>query len=498
MRRWLPGADQTRPDVWFDVNNMAPTPIGTYHTMPCFSSNSTSGGRSGTGGEITARAWCTQIANGTAVTYVLSEDGAAVGSYVQTFTAGVFANKSPGGTNFPGLPSSYGAFAQMGNTTIYSSKADATYTRDASGAGNFASVSTSAGSILVVQSNALLMYDLLDGGSLKPNYWMASDLFNPANFTSGEAVSATPVVTTPGAITAAVPFAGVSIFFKRAGVYRHRYVGQTDVKWTVELLRPDIGVKSKHAVIDAGNSLVFLGEQGVWEYDGAVFRKLSEDMTTGFYLTSPLTAFLDCTASMYYPADDMCVWFTSTGCLFYNRRSQAFGRGTFYDINGTAMTGYVPIVGKVPAIAAAGYIPGANSYSFIEGITVVNVAAAKYQVSDQSWRGVNSAYVQTPESGDYQSDVTIYRAIPKLRRGQGAYTFNGGYVATDGLSVTVTNNSADTQTVNSSTERRRFDFGETIKFPRGGQLKIKSRGSGYNGVWEIEDLILEAKKTGAT
>lgn len=500
MRRWLPGADPIRPDVWRDVDNMAPTPIGTYHTMPSFSSATLTGGNSGTANYVTYYAWCAQIANGNPITYVAGETSSGAGNfYVESLSGTTLTNRSPGGTNFgTGFDGTKIGFAQMGNTSLFASNDPSVgglWSRDASGSSNFALGNISGGKILVVQSNALLMYNLLDGGSAKPNYWMASDLFAPTIFNTGEAVSATPVVTTPGEITAAVPFGSASIFFKRAGVYRHRYVGTTDVKWAVEVLRTDIGVKSQHAVIDTGNSIIFLGEMGVWEYDGASFRLLSEDFTTGYYLTNPLKDFLSCTASMYYPADQMCVWFKSTGCLFYNRRSGAFGRGTFYaQSDASALTGYVPIFGKVSALAEAAFIPGSGSYSFVEGMALVNVSAARFRQSDQSWRGANSAYVTTSYMGDYQSDTTIDRAIPKLRSGQGVYTFASGYVADDGLSCSINGGTA----VNSATDRKRFDVGQTFTYPDGVDVKIQSRGSGYNGVWEIEDVIIEAQTTGAS
>lgn len=497
MRRWLPGADPLREDVWRDVDNMVPTPRGTYHTMPTFSSATLTGGNAGTANYVTYLAWTTQIANGTAVTYIAGETSSGSGNfYVESLSGTTLTNRSTGGTNFgTGFDGTKIAFAQMGNTSLFASNDPSVgglWSRDASGSSNFAIGNLSAGRILVVQSNALLMYNLVDGGAAKPNYWMASDLFAPTTFTGGESVSATAVVTTPGEITAAVPFGGVSIFFKRAGVYRHRYVGTSAVKWTVECLRTDLGVKSRHAVIDTGNSIIFLGEMGVWEYDGGNFRCLSEDFATGYYLTNPLANFYSCTASMYFPADQMCVWFNSTGCLFYNRRTGAFGRGTFYaQSDGSALTGYVPITGKVSALVEAAQIGGAGSYSFIEGMSLVNVSAARYRQSDQSWRGANSAYVKTSVLGDYMTDTTIDQVVPKLRDGHGVYTFASGYVADDGLSCVVNGT-----TVNSSTDRKRFDVGTTFTYPDGVDVKIQSRGSGYNGVWEIEDVILDNKMTG--
>ncbi len=93
---------------------------------------------------------------------------------------------------------------------------------------------------------------------------------------------------------------------------------------------------------------------------------------------------------------------------------------------------------------------------------------------------------------DYLTDTTIDQVVPKLRDGHGVNTFASGYVADDGLSCSVGGGTA----VNSSTDRKRFDVGQTFTYPDGVDVKIQSRGSGYNGVWEIEDVIVDTKTTG--
>lgn len=495
MRRWLPGADAKRQDVWLATGNMVPTPYGTYHTMPTFSdAGNLTGGNAGTANYSTYKWWATRIADGTRVLYVAGETSSGGGNfYVESLSGVTLTNRSLGGTNFgTGIDGTKIAFAQMGNTSLFSHNSvtsGSLYSRDASGSSNFALGSASGGKILAIQSNALVMYNLYDGGANKPNYWMASDLFAPTTFTGGESVTATPVVTTPGEITAAVPFGDAIIFFKRAGVYLHKYVGTADVKWTVKLLRPDIGVMSQHAVIPTGNTLVFLGEQGVWEYDGAAFRKLSDDMI-GAVVGDPMSEFWDASASRYFRGDDCCVWQSSdkSAFFFYNRKFQAFGRGTAYNDTGTALFENVLVTGDESAISDESLTLTPNSHSYFGGMTLISVADSRKRQGYSSWDGTNSAYVTTGYLGEYQQDVTISKVIPALRNN--VINF-GAQVADDGLQV------ADLLSANSSTNRKRFDAHATVKYPDGGQLVISNR-NGYDGAWEIEDIIIEAKKTGNT
>ena len=491
MRKWLPGADKLRPDVWLDVDNMVPTPVGTYHTMPTFGSNTVTGGNAGTANYVTYYAYATQVSSGAAVTYVAGETSSGSGSfYVESISTTALTNRSPGGASFgTGITGTDVAFAQMGNTSLVCIGDGLIYSRDATTANNFASAASYSGKILVTQSNALLMFNLNDGGTLKPNNWMASDLGAPTTFTGGESVAPTAILDTPGEITAAVAFGSGVIVFKRSGVYRMQYIGGTFI-WSVTPLRSDIGVKSKHAVINTGDSLIFLGEQGVWEYDGANFRFLSEDCVTpaggGAY------GYVDCTASQYYPGDRSCVWYTATGALFYNRTFGAFGRGTFYINDGTALTGYVPIVGKATALVAAGYMARASSYSFYDSIQLINVAAARLREGSSGWDGTNSAYVTSAYIGDYQKDTTARRVIPKLRNTYYAFS---AQVADDGLQVA--SGFFDSGAVNSATDRKRFDGFVTFKYPDGTFIKVQNR-STYDGPWEIEDIIVEAQISGAT
>lgn len=495
MRRWLPGADAKRQDVWLAIGNMCPTPVGTYHTAPCFAANGTlTGGNAGTASYVTYLCWSAQIADGTPVTYVAGETSSGAGNfYVESLAGTTLTNRSLGGTNFgTGIDGTKIAFAQMGNTSLFSHNSvtsGSLYSRDASGSSNFALGSTSGGKILAVQSSALVMYNLYDGGSNKPNYWMASDLFAPTTFAGGESVTATPVVTTPGEITAAVPFGDSIIFFKRAGVYRHKYVGTADVKWTVQLLRADIGVLSQHAVIDTGNSLVFVGEMGVWEYDGAAFRKLSDDADTpnadgvSLYLQNPK-------GSMYFPGDDCCVWFNASDVLMYNRRSGAFGAMNLTNTAGSILASHVPYLGKVPALVGAGVMPNAMAHSFFNGMQIVNVAASSRMAGTSAWHGAFAAYVTSGYLGEYDKDVTITKIIPALRATYWAFP-GADYVVNAGLETT------EPYAANSSTARRRFDGSATVTFPAGDQVTISQR-VGFAGAWEIEDIIIEAKKTGAT
>src|SRR4051812_23518636 len=111
MRRWMPLADPTRPDVWTDVSNAIPTPHGTYRNAPGFKGSGTQPATPGT----QLRAWQGVDLTGTAQKVL----GTTTKLYAFTTT---FTDRSKGG----GYTSSAvdWSFAQFGTYTIATNGVD--------------------------------------------------------------------------------------------------------------------------------------------------------------------------------------------------------------------------------------------------------------------------------------------------------------------------------------------------------------------------------------
>lgn len=144
------------------------------------------------------------------------------------------------------------------------------------GGANFAALAGSPpkAAFIAVQTNAVLLFKYNDGSDY-PDGWWASDIGDHTTWTpasSNEAANGR-LISTPGAITGAVAFGNYVLAFKRSSVYRLSYVGG-EVKWLVELLRGDIGAGRQDWIINTGDAVYFLGENGAWVFDGASFTRI--------------------------------------------------------------------------------------------------------------------------------------------------------------------------------------------------------------------------------
>ena len=72
---------------------------------------------------------------------------------------------------------------------------------------------------------------------------------------------------TPGPITAVRPFRDGIVVFKANSMYRGRYVGGADV-WAFERISDKIGCVGKRSVTNIDSSLIFVGKDDIYRYDG--------------------------------------------------------------------------------------------------------------------------------------------------------------------------------------------------------------------------------------
>lgn len=175
------------------------------------------------------------------------------------------------------LPQSYGPYAtaQFGNITLTAGTSKIA-ARDATGASNFAEVSgaPNARLILVTPRNIVVAFNPIDriaGGSPDDSWW-TSDVGDYTNWTTGEAASGN-LRQTPGPVTSAAVLGNDVIAFKARGVYRGQYVSGT-VKWKWDLIDPALGAWGPGAAITVGGRVYFIGDDGVYSFDGSSFLRL--------------------------------------------------------------------------------------------------------------------------------------------------------------------------------------------------------------------------------
>lgn len=73
---------------------------------------------------------------------------------------------------------------------------------------------------------------------------------------------------TPGSIVAIIPFGDFLFVFKNFSIIRVEFVGTQEKYYDYTVLRDDIGVVSRAAVVSVGEGLVFMGFDNVYFFDG--------------------------------------------------------------------------------------------------------------------------------------------------------------------------------------------------------------------------------------
>lgn len=172
--------------------------------------------------------------------------------------------------------------AQFGNITYAACANQGIYSRDATGTSNFASVagSPTCSILLLTPQNIMVALDAIQAVSSGGSYgagadaWYASDVGDPTNWATGE-YATNNLRQTPGPITAGVVFGNDVIVFKRKGIYRGTYIGG-QYKWAWGLIPGGeaLGAWGPGSAIAAAGRVYFYGDDGLYSFDGASFRKL--------------------------------------------------------------------------------------------------------------------------------------------------------------------------------------------------------------------------------
>lgn len=480
MRQWLPYGDHRRQDAWIALENFYPTSRGSYRTAPTFAKLGIAGAGPSTPG-TTLRAWTSATVDGTVNTVV----GTSTKLYVADgFAAGTFTDRSKAG----GYSASQWSFAQFGNITIAANNSDNTQWRNATGTSAFADLAGAPKcKHLVVQSNVLLGLGI-NGAE---NAWAASDVGDYTNWTTGDAVSSTPILARPGPITAAIAFKDVVLVFKRNAIFQMRYVG-SPIMWTVDLICDGKGVVAPGAVCNCGEFVVFSGEHGVTVFDGGSFR----DISPGFDSTTlnELFFIFGTDSSCYFPSENAVVFFSVNATLYvYNFTSQRWGKFKPYLSGGSsALTGYAMLTGDSYARYDA---MQTNTWQIANsGLCLVKLSADPCVVASQnSWTPAASVFATIKSSyfGDERTKTAFRRVTPVSQNVYGQTT-----VAATGLSVVPyigdkpdTVNATAGSAVTSSTGTNRFDVLTTGRY---GAFEVKVTGAFY----ELDDLTVDAVPAG--
>lgn len=469
MRYYLPLADPRRQDVWTDVNNMWPTRLGTYTGTGYYASVATTAFPASPGTGLDAVVL--QKTDGTTRLFV------GTTTKIHEDVSGTWTDRSKGG-GYSNSGSNPWKFAQYGDISIACNISD---NPQSSTTGAFADLAGSPpkAAIPVIQSNVLLLFNVNDG-SAKTNGWYSSDVGSITTWTGGE--SANGILTeTPGEITAAVPFRGDVIVFKKSGVYRGTYVG-LPIIWRWQLISAQYGCSDARSALSLGDTVVFIAPYGdVYQFDGAVFKKISDGQT----VTGPI---------VHYSQDHAVCFGTAGNWAIYQLDTGQWGKGA--DFISTGGVSLVAVIGEPQALILK------YSAATVAARRLINVTAASTSTVYSWGTGVNGASITgfsynitTGLFGDNGKFLKFKRITPQLLSMVGAD--KGPITTASNLTCTMTAytssdgaaSSTPHTSIPASTDTKRFDLNAAARWAK---FKIISVSYGF----EIDDVVVDAAPAG--
>jgi hypothetical protein len=474
MKKWKNKAAPDDPNVWADVSCMWPTPQGTYEVADFHSTstNLTATGETASGSGTGISAW--------AFNGLSSQRIYLIGAKIWQLSGGSLTDRTGGIT-----VGSARVMAQYGDVSILARGTGQSLA--SSTGGNFSALAGSpSAKIVVVQSNAVVAFNT----STSSDQWVASDVGDYTNWTTGEAASGR-IIDRNGPITAAVAFGNDILVFKEDAIYRMTYVGGP-VKWQVQKAWDGVGCyigsDILNQVVACGDCVLFVGRVSsspnntqIYRFDGSSAPvHISAETDLGFFGGAPCydpahrrVMFVDYNAASVVP-------------YYYHLDRDAWGRGNdLYSSIGVLL----PLVLRGDHSAACSINSNINSSArpiFCSGTDLFK----QFLPIAPGGSTASSAYVQTPRMGAVDRKTAFSRATPLLRR----RVSNSGGSPACSLSATFyrerhDTSAASTQSVSESSTRKRFDFLASDNF---GQFKVTFTDMDA----EVDDVLVVQKPAG--
>jgi hypothetical protein len=487
MRKWLPLAPAGTAGVWWGCGNFIPTRSGSYYAgwVPATKFQNGPGGSPGT----PLRAWCVLLPSDSSTIYV----GTTTSLY-HFDGSSTWTDRSPG--TYTNTATDW-SFAQYGNITLATNRADNLQFRDSTGVSAFGAVGGSPpkSRIIVTQAEQVLLFDLNDGTE-KPDAFAASAPGDYTDWSGAGATTATRIRHRPGKITAAVAFKNYVLVFKQSSIYKLTYTGGT-YKWTVELIATGRGAFGSHDVVTTGDEVIFAGPGGAWRFDGASFRSCAD-----WFGELPRAS----NGGIFAPLSGNVLFFNKNGSqsevYVYNIYSDAWGFSNLATAG--TQSNYLPLTGE-PAALRRVVAPSVGKPDLFWVIEADMDIAAN---SDYwgSGNGTNSdlAYLETGAEGSGGDASTFFeKVIPQYTLGLGSANNTVTISSNTSLAMDVATGDAVDSLMNnvstyvimdraSSSTQRRFDINYTAPYARF-LFKAKAGTADYT---EIADLDIKMRPQG--
>lgn len=395
---FAPDADQTTPGILSDCVNLIPARVGME-----------GGPSEQTPADVPALAAECQ---GAAVVTLLDNTRrifAGTAEKLYELSSGAWADQTRvSGGDYAGGSDTRWSFAQFGDDTIASNRAD---TIQSSSSGAFADIAGAPKAEVVFSVGAFVMALNVNDGSEKPDGWHCCAAFDVTDWTESTTTQSASgrLVTTPGPLTAGARLGEYAVAFKSRSMFLGQYVGAPVVwDWT-PVAGGEAGCVGKEALCDIGGVLFFVGDDNFWLFDGTRPTPIGDDVLRQWFVDHSNPAFRYKTICNFDRENDrVWIFFPSRdsdsldSALVYHIRAKKWGRAnreveaalTFVSAGATFDTwdDYGSTFDTLPDVAF-------NSQYWLTGGRALSVFDTSHQLQSLTGASVASSFT-TGEVGD--------------------------------------------------------------------------------------------------
>ncbi|CAB4126134.1 hypothetical protein UFOVP73_56 [uncultured Caudovirales phage] len=331
---------------------------------------------------------------------------------------GAWTNQSKSGGYAGGVDSRW-SLTQFGDATLAANGVDPIQ-RSASGA--FASISGAPVAEIVFSVGAFVMALNTNDGSIKPDGWHCCAAYDDTTWAPSISTQCTTgrLVSRAGRLTAGARLGEYAVAYKARSIYLGQYVGAPAVwDW---LLVPggEAGCIGKDAVCDIGGAHFFVGEEGMFIFDGTRPVPVADGVVRQWFANNSSQTYRYKTQCAF-DAQNNRVWVfyvskngtALDSALVYHVLAKKWGRadpGIESVLNfisaGATIDGLTSYAATIDALPTSGF----NSQFWISGGKSLSVFNTTHQLQSLTGNSVSSSFT-TGESGD-DNTVTL---LSKLR-----------------------------------------------------------------------------------
>lgn len=440
---WVPDADATAPGVILDCANLIPTVRGMKAAPSATTSAVSALGAAALGAGLVVDL------SGSSTSYA----GTSTALYKAGSTSWSDVTRSSGGAYSASTDTRW-RFAQFGNTTLATQKADR---MQFATTGNFADVvlggtkyapksalvETVAGFVMLANCNDTSAGLGTSYGD-QQNRWWCSGIYDYSDWTPAVSTQCTTglLVDSPGAITGLKRLGSNVVAYKDTSLYVGIFVGSPSV-WQWTLVPGEAGCSSNEAIVDIGDAHLFVGKSDFYAFDGARPVAIGDGVREWFFANlNPAYSYKIC--ALHDKSNANVFWFYPSGgattCnagIVYNYKAKKWGR---YDVSVEAVVQF-----SAGGIAYSGL--DSYTYATLPAITydspfwgggggsIISYFDTSHQLKSLSGTPGTSSLTTSDFGGD-QAFTVVRRVRPRYLTAPTSATLTPSYRDLTGTSLT--------------------------------------------------------------